>query len=346
MRRGITAVVLGLAVLAAPADAATLVTWKHTPSRFVQANSSPFNNVPPEAPAQPQSLPVNVLLPDGYDPSRRYPVLYLMHGHGDSYWSWYASGNGDLSRVAAGFPGIVVMPEGGQGWYGDWWTGGRRGSPGWESYHLRELIPLVEKRLPIRRGRRWHAIAGLSMGGEATMYYASQLPGYFGAAAAFSPPLSIQRPEWPTGFNTQGQDYDTVFGPVDGFYATGHNPLKLVANLRWTRLFVGVGDGTPASPDDVDNAFGQVAERDLRMHAEDFVPAARAAGADVTYEVHAGVHDWPYWRVFLSDAISWGLFRPVQASPQSWTYKTVMRVSRAWGYSFVFAAAPGEVETF
>ena len=129
----------------------------------------------------------------------------------------------------------------------------------------RELVPLVERRLPIRRGRRWHAIAGLSMGGEATMYYASQLPGYFGAAAAFSPPVSIQRPEWPTGFNTQGQDYNTVFGDVGGFYATGHNPLALVANLRWTRLFVGVGDGTPQSPKDVQNVFGQIADSLYQM---------------------------------------------------------------------------------
>jgi hypothetical protein len=96
----------------------------------------------------------------------------------------------------------------------------------------------------------------------------------------------------------------------------------------------------------VSNYFGQVAERDLRMHADDFVPAARAAGADVTYEVHAGVHAWPYWRGFLSDAITWGFFRPVTDSPRAWTYKTVMRVSAAWGYSFVFAAPPGEVETF
>src|SRR4051794_24899056 len=346
MRRGITAVVLGLAVLAAPAHAATLVTWKHTPSRFVKAGSSPFNSVPPEAPAQPQSLPVNVLLPDGYDPSRRYPVLYLMHGHGDSYWSWFAQKNGDLVHTAAGFPGIVVMPEGGQGWYAAWWNGGRRGAPGWESYHLRELIPLVEKRLPIRRGRRWHAIAGLSMGGEATMYYASQLPGYFGAAAAFSPPLSIQRPEWPAGFNTQGQDYDTVFGSVDGFYATGHNPLKLVDNLRWTRLFVGVGDGTPQSADDVDNFFGQVAERELRAQADEFVPAAEAAGASIAYDKRPGVHDWPYWRQYLRDAIAWGFFRRVVWHPRTWTFKTAMQRSSAWGYSLAFASPPSDLATF
>jgi S-formylglutathione hydrolase FrmB len=343
----VCAVALIAAVVIAPAEAAPrLVTWKHTTSRFVDPASAQFNNVPAGAPAQPRSLPVNVLLPDGFTRARRYPVLYLLHGHGDSYWSWFASSNGDLLNTARGFPGIVVMPEAGQGWYTDWWNGGRRGSPGWESYHLRELIPLVERRLPIRRGRRWHAIAGLSMGGEATMYYAAQLPGYFGSAAAFSPPLSIQRPEWPAGFNTQGQDYNTVFGDVGGSYATGHNPLRLVSNLRWTRLFVGVGDGTPASPDDVDNFFGQVAERELRAQADEFVPAAQAAGDSVVYDKRPGVHDWPYWRQYLRDAIAWGLFKPVVWHPRTWTFKTVMRRSSAWGFSFSFAAAPGEVETF
>src|SRR3954466_1153294 len=328
------------------AQAARLVTWKSTKSKFVTAASSPFNGVPPEAPAQPSALPVNVLLPDGYSPRKRYPVLYLLHGHGDSYWSWWSPSNGNLAQVARGFPGIVVMPEAGQGWYADWWNGGRRGTPGGESYHLRELIPLVERRLPIRRGRRWHAIAGLSMGGEATMYYASQLPGYFGSAAAFSPPLSIQRPEWPTGFNTQGQDYDTVFGDVGGFYATGHKPLALVADLGRTRLLVGVGDGAPQSADDAQNLFGQVAERDLRMHTDDFVPAARAAGASVLYDERPGVHDWPYWRQYLRDAIQWGLFKPVVWHPSQWTFKTVMQRSSAWGFSFSFSSAPGSVETF
>lgn len=330
---------LGLAV-AAPADAAQLVTWKGTTSRFVDPAKAQFNGVPPEAPAPPSALPVNVLLPDGYDRHRRYPVLYLLHGHGDSYWSWFDPKNGDLVNTAKGFPGIVVMPEAGQGWYADWWNGGRRGEPGWESYHLQELIPLVERRLPIRRARRWHAIAGLSMGGEATMYYAAQRPGYFGSAAAFSPPLSIQRTEWPGGFNTQGQDYATVFGDVGGFYATGHNPLKLVENLRDTRLFVGVGDGTPVAPQDFTNYFGQVAERELRMHAEEFASAAVSVGDDVTYDPRPGVHHWPYWRQYLKDAIGWGLFGPVAQSPSTWTFRTVAQRSRAWGFRLTFPDAP------
>jgi S-formylglutathione hydrolase FrmB len=349
MRRPVwIALLAGFALAASPAwGAPRLVTWKHTTSRFVHAADSPFNGVPADAPAKPQALPVNVLLPDGFTRSKRYPVLYLLHGHGDSYWSWYSPSNGDLLRTAAGFRGIVVMPEGGQGWYTDWWNGGKRGSPGWESYHLRELVPLVEKRLPVRRGRRWHAIAGLSMGGEATMYYASQLPGYFGSAAAFSPPVSIQRPEWPSGFNTQGQDFNTVFGPVDGFYATGHNPLRLVANLRWTRLFVGVGDGTPQNAHDAQNVFGQLAERDLRMHADDFVAAAhRDTSIDVTYHPRQGIHDWPYWREHLADAIQWGFFRPVGETPAFWWFSTVETASDAWGFHLAFDKPPETVETF
>src|SRR3954452_12455221 len=180
MRR--LALLVALAVLACTgsAQAARLVTWKTTHSKFVDPAAAQFNGVPPEALAQPKALPVNVLLPDGFDRSRRYPVLYLLHGHGDSYWSWSAHANGDVAQVARGFPGIIVMPEAGQGWYADWWNGGKRGAPGRESYHLRELIPLVERRLPIRRGRRWHAVAGLSVGGGGTGDYASPRARCFG----------------------------------------------------------------------------------------------------------------------------------------------------------------------
>src|SRR5439155_1658370 len=139
------------------------------------------------------------------------------------------------------------MPEGDRGWYTNWWSGGAR-SPGWERYHLDELIPLIERKFSIRRGRRWHAIAGLSMGGEGAIFYASQRPGYFGSAASFSGVLSVQRPEWPTGFDTQGENHVDVYGDPDAqrFYWTGHNPTALVQNLRLTRLFVAVGDGVRA----------------------------------------------------------------------------------------------------
>lgn len=321
-----------------------LVTFT-TKSRFVDLSDPQvrFNSVDP-------ALRVNVLLPDGYDGDRRFPVLYLLHGHGDAYNDWADPDNGRVRDVAKGFPGIIVMPEGDRGWYTNWWNDGKRGSPGWERYHLRELISLTERRLKIRSARRWHAIAGLSMGGEGALFYASQRPGYFGSAASFSGTISIQRPEWPQAFDTQGERHQEVFGDPDAqrFYWTGHNPTKLVDNLRHTRLFVGVGDGTPnpRSPDQVRNVTGQAAERELREHSKDFVNAAEDVGADITYRPHQGIHDWPYWRRDLKAAIEWGFFSHVPKDPNSWTYETVAQRGVMWGLRFAFKRSPGTLETF
>jgi S-formylglutathione hydrolase FrmB len=341
-------VAVGLVPVAA-ADAARLVRFT-TQSGYVNAADPnvPFNQVRrPGAPST-RKLPVDVMLPDGYDGKRRFPVLFLLHGHGDTYDSWADPHNGDLLRLAAGLPAIVVMPEGGRGWYVDWWSGGRRAEPAWERYHLDELVPLVLHRFRVRRGRRWHAIAGLSMGGEGAMYYATQRPGFFGSVASFSGPLSIQRPEWPAGFDTQGEDHQDVFGdPAEQeFYWAGHNPTALVRNLRRTRVFVAVGDGNPVHPDDFDNTFGQIAERELRQHAEDFVNAARDARVDVTYDPRAGIHDWPYWRQHLTDAMHWGLFERVPSRSKRWEFATVSRHTRAWAMRFDFVKAPPTLVRF
>jgi S-formylglutathione hydrolase FrmB len=289
-----------------------------------------------------------VLLPDGYDGKRRFPVLFLLHGHGDNYSSWVNPKAGDLLHVAAGIRAIVVMPEGGRGWYTNWWNGGKRGDPGWERYHLDELVPLIRQRFRVRPGRRWHALAGLSMGGEGAMYYSEQRPGYFGSVASFSGVLSIQRPEWPSGFDTQGEDHQDVYGDPDAqrFYWAGHNPKALVANLAHTRVYVAVGDGTPTRFGEVSNYFGALAEADLRQHAMEFVDAARSQGVDVTYRPHRGIHDWPYWRQDLRNAIAWGLFKAVPQRPTRWTFSTISRISRAWRLRFEFVKPPVELATF
>lgn len=354
---GLALLALCLAALGSPvhAQAARIVTLdgpRVSTGRFVDPTKLSENwfNEPPGTDARPNALKLDVYLPTGYrnHRDRRYPVLWLLHGHGDAYDSWPNPENGDLMRTAKGFHGIIVMPEADQGWYTDWWNGGERGDPGWESHHLRQLIPFVQHRLRIRTGRRWHAIAGLSMGGEGAMYYAEQRPGYFGSAASFSGALSIQRPEWPTGFNTQGQQYETVYGDPQGFYATGHNPMALVANLAQTRLFVSVGDGVPdpSDPDEVNNHFGQAAEIELRQHANDFVAAAEDAGEAVTYYRHQGIYAWRYWRADLRHAIDWGLFRRPPSHPRGWSYATVASVGRMWGIRFRFADPPSALETF
>ncbi len=347
---------------AAPAGAAVrgndpprVVTWSApavSKSRFVDPSSAPagYYNEPPGVDPRPNALKADVYLPAGYRThrNRRYPLLFLLHGHGDAYDSWPNPSNGDLLRTASGFPGVIVMPEGDHGWFTNWWNGGARGDPSWERYHLDQLLPYAMDRLRIKRGRRWHSIAGLSMGGEGAMYYATQRPGFFGSAASFSGSLSLLRPEWPAGFNTQGEDFATVFGDPGGFYAVGHDPTSLIDNLRSTRIFVSVGDGVPnpASLDEIKNTFGKLAEAELRQHAGDFVRAARGAGEDVTYTPHQGIHAWPYWRADLANAIDWGLFRKPPAVHHRWKYSTVATVGKMWNIGFRFTKPPTALETF
>ncbi len=347
---GLAAALIAIA-LPASAGGAEIVTW-NTDSRFVDpaAAESGYNH--PGSPPRPNALRVNVYLPDGYDANSRrgYPVLFLLHGAGDAYDSWALPRQGEIMETAEGFDGIIVMPEADRGYYTNWWNGGRRGDPAWERYHLDELIAHVEDRLPIRRGRRWHAIYGFSMGGMGAMFYASQRPDYFGSAGASQGTLSLQRPQFqaePVFGAFIEQDPEAIFGDPQAqeFYWAGHNPPKLVPNLADTRLYVAVGDGVPAAGEST--GPGQLAEAEVRMQSEDFVAAVREAGMEVTYRPQQGTHDWPSRRRHLADAIDeWGLFEPVVKAPAAWTYRTVARLGRVWGFRFRFAAAPEQVDTF
>ena len=346
MRRGVVlaVVVAACAVGASPAAASRLEKWTIA-SKFVDPAKTPMT-----LGSEPRALHVNVLLPDGYDGKRRFPVLYLLHGHGGNYHSWTDAGGGDLQYVVGGLQAIVVVPEGGNGWYANWWNGGRDGGGrAWEYFFEDEVVPMVEKRLRVLPGRSNRALGGLSMGGEGSAFLGAMMPGYFGAVLPFSGPLSIRRLEWPIGFDTQGEDHNDVFGDIQkqAFYWQGHDPTTLAANYQHTRLFVRTGDGIPdlRSEGEVTDGFAIVSEFDLRQHAEDFVRATRAVGADVHYEPMPGVHQWQYWRLALRSAIKWGLFKP-QPTPTSWIYKTVAQHGRAWDLRYEFTSPPGTLQTF
>jgi S-formylglutathione hydrolase FrmB len=338
---------LALAPLAASHAAQRLITIE-TPSRFVDVRTAVFNGPAPTV------LKANVLLPDGYGgkPRRRWPVLYLLHGVGDSYDTWAKPANGDIRNVAKGFPGIIVMPEGGKGFYTDWYNGGKRRDPAWESYFTRELMPLVARRFRIAAGRRNHAIAGLSMGGMGATYLGSQRPDYFGHVAAFSGFVEHQRETVAAGFSAvAGVDYESIFGPIDGAYASGHNPTKLVANLVHTPVFAASGNGVAqpgvqSSPSAI--VGGGAVEAEIGQENQEFDAAARAAGVNIDYRPGLGIHDWPYWRKDLGEAIRWGLFgsRGVPEHPARWTFSTITQTGRAWSLRYRFGAPPAEVMRF
>ena len=319
-----------------------------TPSRYVDVKTAVFNGPPPTV------LKADVLLPDGYAarPHRRWPVLYLLHGVGDSYDTWAKPANGDIRNTAKDFPGIIVMPEGGKGFYTDWYNGGKRKDPAWESYYTRELMPQIARRFRIAPGRRNHAIAGLSMGGMGATYLGSQRPDYFGHVASFSGFVEHQRQTVAAGFSAvAGVRYESIFGPIDGAYASGHNPTKLVANLVHTPVFAASGNGVAepgvqSSPSAI--VGGGAVEAEIGQENQEFDAAARAAGVTIDYRPGLGIHDWPYWRRYLGEAIKWGLFgsEGVPEHPTRWTFSTITQTGRAWNLRYRFRTPPAEVVRF
>ena len=260
------------------------------------------------------------------------------------------------------------MPEGADGWYADWWNNGERGSPAWESYELNEVIPAIQARFPILPQRRYHAIAGISMGGLGAAYVGSRLPGFFGSVASLSgfvdPQYFAVIADPATGFLSNAQqngdnNWDPVYGPPDGFYATGHNPTELAMNLEQSRVFVSTGNGAPSSAElsqynantaalaCVNPAGGACYTGDwategqiIQPMSQHYEQALAAAGDDVTYQVQPGGHDDPHFRQELGAMLAWGLFKPVVSSPADWVDKTVATSGQLWDIGYRFARPP------
>ena len=244
---------------------------------------------------------VRLFLPAGFDaqPDRKWPVLYLLHGAGggdDSYLSWAYST--DVQTLVAPTNLLVVMPQGdGFGWYSDWWNGGNGGQPMWETFHLTELMAILE--------RDWHAgdqraIAGLSMGGYGAFVYAARHPGLFKAAASFSGPLDILG-EKDSGL--LGNDPAVWGDPVDQLDVwKAHNPIDLAESLRGTTLYISYGEGgqgplDPEPPGDDGEAFRAIGN-------QAFVQRIGQLGIPATVDAYGpGSHTWPYFERALHNSL-------------------------------------------
>lgn len=330
-----------VALAAASADAAELL--KLELSSPLVDTTSPGGRVR----MGPRPLYVHVRLPDGYDvyKGRRYPVLWLLHGANEDPTRWNLE---DFDGLNA----ILVMPEGGiLGMYADWYNDGDFGSPQWTTYLLEQVRDEIHRRFRILPGRRWHAIAGISMGGQGALRFASLLPGYFGSVAALSAAFpNIQAPEAVFGIPAAtGQEYEQIFGPPDGVYATAMSPFALAPNMEHSRVYLLSGDGEncPGDPHGPTFDLDVITEKAIRYQQAPYAAELRAAGAEVATREPCGVHTFGVWRRAFADLrATWGFFAPVPERPRRWTYRTGRRSGEMWGLAFEFVEQPSEIAEF
>ena len=122
-----------------------------------------------------------VYTPPSYSKSKRYPVLYLLHGIGGDEKEWLNGGKPQVildnlyadNRIE---PMIVVMPNG-RAMKDDRATGNImapdkvQAFADFEKDLLDDLIPFIEKKYPVIKDSEHRAIAGLSMGGGQSLNF-------------------------------------------------------------------------------------------------------------------------------------------------------------------------------
>jgi enterochelin esterase-like enzyme len=241
-----------------------------------------------------------VYLPPDYATStRRYPVVYLLHGFTDDESGWVQFGEVGLAadRAIAGReipPMIIVMPDGGVAWYINDFQNKVR----FEDMFVQEFIPHVDATYRTRPKREFRGVAGLSMGGWGTLVNALRHPDLFAAAAAYS--AGVWTDDEVVGMKPE--TWDRVVGPVFGPGLAGkdrltahfraHNPLDLVRtlpedSLKKVRLYIDCGD------DDFlirGNCALHLALADRKIPHE--------------FRVRDGGHTWSYWRTGIVDGLA------------------------------------------
>lgn len=227
-----------------------------------------------------------VHLPPGYNPAREYPTVYLLHGFSNNEVEWFDYyGMDDMadSLVSDGRipPMILVAVRMDNSWGVD--TGKPRQLSAkastslykgpYESYLLREVIPLVEERYSVRRDTDSRCIAGVSMGGYAALHIGLRNTRIFGSIAAHSPALRGPNvPDWFLYSKTRPADRN--------------DPIALARKLRQghTRLWLDCGESDGLLP-------GVVEMRDTLV----------ANGWEIEYSITTGAHDARYWKSRLAD---------------------------------------------
>lgn len=202
---------------------------------------------------------VNVLLPTDYHTSgRTYPVLYLLHGGLGDFMEF---DHHHIREMTAGKPIIVVMPDGGKaGWYSNP-VSSNSGPHNWESFHLNQLVPWIDKNFRTYAEFAGRAVAGFSMGGFGALKYTAKYYGHFASISAHSGPPSLRRDaglvvHWA---NVSSAAVDLSGGTIYGAPAwdenrvTADNPMQNLERYRGKRIFLVAGTSPGTDPFDYAN---------------------------------------------------------------------------------------------
>jgi enterochelin esterase-like enzyme len=138
-----------------------------------------------------------VYTPPGFNANgtKKYPVLYLIHGGSDTEETWTKVGRANLiadNLIAQGkaVPMIIVMP------YGN--VRPSTVPDGFTKDVMNDVIPFIEANYPVLTDSKNRAVAGFSVGGGQTLNIGLTNTNKFAYVCAYAP--FTQTPEWQKNF--------------------------------------------------------------------------------------------------------------------------------------------------
>ena len=230
-----------------------------------------------------------VYLPQGYgDEGKSFPVLYLLHGLTDTHTAWRDKGDVQAIATELAVAGkaqemIIVMPDAGTTYDGYFNCEGWR----YEDFFFQEFIPHIESTFRIVSDRQHRAIAGLSMGGGGTTWYAINHSEMFSSAYAMSALMGLVNDSWitrdPDARRRVFMESAVANNNITAVENATQEQCARIASVRW---FIDVGD------DDF-----------LFDNNMEFIKAMRTRRIPYQLRVRDGAHVWQYWQDALRIAL-------------------------------------------
>ena len=181
---------------------------------FLHEIVSPYQNT--------QTL-IRVLLPDSYDPARRYRTVYVLpveaadgRRFGDGFAEVRRANLHNLHDTVFIAPAFSDMP-----WLVDHQRDPRLRQ---ESHFIEVVLPFVEARYALQTGPEGRLLLGFSKSGAAAFHLLLRHPQRFGRALAWDAPLAMSDPR-------EGLDFERILGARSNF-ANYRVPTLLAARAE------------------------------------------------------------------------------------------------------------------
>ncbi|OAB37565.1 esterase [Paenibacillus macquariensis subsp. macquariensis] len=251
------------------------------PIRTVVISSSPnVQKVTFHSESLDKDMKFNIYLPKGYDITKKYPVLYMLHGYSGTEDSWLPELGLDVTAdamISANKinPLIIISPQINNSY------GFNSISEGdYSDYIVNDLIQYVDGHFNTNASRVGRYIGGLSMGGWAALFNAFQHPALYSKVGGHSPALFMDY--WGDAEGLRNWLY-----PSEQLQDQ-RDPLRLVEtqNLKGLSIYLDSGD-----------------EDGFRFYegAEALYQQLQSKNVNSEYHHGPGGHDGDYWRKHTSD---------------------------------------------